>query len=426
MDHFIDIYKKKGKAEYCEKLLDLTGIKINLKVDGKPFQVLYNKDTDEIEWHGRSGNETTVGPLIDDYTRLFSKPVNDAIAHIETKKDIVKEYKFLTFEVIDNNLLLTAVIDLKDNFINDAAEIRKIADKLGTEVMPTLWEGKLTQEQKDSILQIISTAVVPEKQDFIDWVQRMFSTYKAYPKKLISASDEFIEGIVFFFETEGKIVEYKLVDPTYRQSMKDRDAKHEEERKKRAEYYENCYKLMVKGLEKTANKLSSNHVESLQQNFVQLWTSPVIDELLKNAKELEENTNERYTVQVDRLIPTLQEMWKDKSKDTVAIKNLFELYMKTFYKEKKRAFIISPEFQQEINKIVHKISGVNESRLSLKDYINENMGPYEVYIDGRKDEHFSKIKWKRTPKVGKGWYAGGTVFHIIKVEDNKIYATSKE
>ena len=71
MDHFIDIYKKKGKAEYCEKLLDLTGIKINLKVDGKPFQVLYNKDTDEIEWHGRSGNETTVGPLIDDYTRLI-------------------------------------------------------------------------------------------------------------------------------------------------------------------------------------------------------------------------------------------------------------------------------------------------------------------------------------------------------------------
>ena len=43
MDHFIDIYnKKKSGADYCESLLKLDRIKINLKVDGKPFQVLYN------------------------------------------------------------------------------------------------------------------------------------------------------------------------------------------------------------------------------------------------------------------------------------------------------------------------------------------------------------------------------------------------
>ena len=55
MEHFIDIYKKKNKQEYCESLLNNNKIKVNLKVDGKPFQVLYNEDTDELEWHGRSG-----------------------------------------------------------------------------------------------------------------------------------------------------------------------------------------------------------------------------------------------------------------------------------------------------------------------------------------------------------------------------------
>jgi len=30
-------------------------------------------------------------------------------------------------------------------------------------------------------------------------------------------------------------------------------------------------------------------------------------------------------------------------------------------------------------------------------------------------------KWKRYTKVGQDWYVGGTVFKIIKIEDNKVY-----
>ena len=80
------------------------------------------------------------------------------------------------------------------------------------------------------------TGIVPEKKEFIDWVTSMFGSYKSFPKKLISASDEFIEGIVFFFPVGEKVVEYKLVDPTYRQSMKDRDAENEKERQDNAKY----------------------------------------------------------------------------------------------------------------------------------------------------------------------------------------------
>jgi hypothetical protein len=65
---------------------------------------------------------------------------------------------------------------------------------------------------------------------------------------------------------------------------------------------------------------------------------------------------------------------------------------------------------------------------SIKDYINESVKPdngldWEVYFNGKLDAHFTEWakKWTKRPQVGKGWYAGGTVFKIVKIEDNKVY-----
>ena len=64
----------------------------------------------------------------------------------------------------------------------------------------------------------------------------------------------------------------------------------------------------------------------------------------------------------------------------------------------------------------------------IKYFINEAVKPengedWEVYLDGTLDHTFTEWakKWKKYPKVGKGWYAGGTVFKIVKIEDNKVY-----
>lgn len=66
---------------------------------------------------------------------------------------------------------------------------------------------------------------------------------------------------------------------------------------------------------------------------------------------------------------------------------------------------------------------------SIENYINEAVKPengkdWEVYVNNKLDNTFTECakKWKRYPKVGKGWYAGGTVFKVIKIEDNKVYA----
>lgn len=64
----------------------------------------------------------------------------------------------------------------------------------------------------------------------------------------------------------------------------------------------------------------------------------------------------------------------------------------------------------------------------LVDIVNESVKPdngleWEVYFNGKLDTHFTEWakKWTKRPQVGKGWYAGGTVFIIVKIEDNKVY-----
>jgi len=75
------------------------------------------------------------------------------------------------------------------------------------------------------------------------------------------------------------------------------------------------------------------------------------------------------------------------------------------------------------------INLVGNVRESIRKYSNaitllkeSNKKKYTVYINGKKDETFSDMNWKRKPKVGKGFYYGGAVFKIKKVTDDSIYA----
>ena len=65
-----------------------------------------------------------------------------------------------------------------------------------------------------------------------------------------------------------------------------------------------------------------------------------------------------------------------------------------------------------------------ENNYSILESVKPDNGlEWEVYFNNRLDTTFTKWakKWKKQPQVGKGWYAGGTVFKIVKIEDNKVY-----
>lgn len=65
-----------------------------------------------------------------------------------------------------------------------------------------------------------------------------------------------------------------------------------------------------------------------------------------------------------------------------------------------------------------------ENNYSILESVKPDNGlEWEVYFNNSLDTTFTKWakKWKKYPKIGHGWYAGGTVFKIVKIEDNKVY-----
>lgn len=346
MDHFIDIYNK--RPDLCEKLLSLDNVKINLKVDGKPFQVLMNEN--ELEYHGRSGDESHVGPIIDEHTRLYSRPINHAISIVEKFKDEFSQYNFLTFEVINEKMLLTAAVDNTGRFVESSQEIRDIAKYLSTDVMPTLWEGKLSESQVDAIVNILESGIVPEKMDFVKWVKEQFGEYEFFPDKLISASPDFIEGIVFFFPVGDKIVEYKLVDPTYRKLMEERKKALQEEREKNADVYEQIYETFVNYFENNTIEKNKTWELTIEESFLNMMSNPkTYNKLMNLGSKIRINESTTYSVQLDMVIP---ELAKQIRKNGNIYKQLFEEFDKLFYKEKKRGYIISKEFQERVNNVI--------------------------------------------------------------------------
>lgn len=70
------------------------------------------------------------------------------------------------------------------------------------------------------------------------------------------------------------------------------------------------------------------------------------------------------------------------------------------------------------NIVYDKVNSITEGK-------SNNGNKYTVYVNGKKDEEFSKRNWKRKPKVGKGFYCGGAVFKIEKVTDDAIYTVEE-
>lgn len=93
------------------------------------------------------------------------------------------------------------------------------------------------------------------------------------------------------------------------------------------------------------------------------------------------------------------------------------------YYEKQMKELIKESIIQRQNKLlIEFVKSINEYNL-LESVKPENGEDWEVYVNNKLDNTFTEWakKWKKYPKVGKGWYTGGVVFKVIKIEDNKVY-----
>ena len=118
-------------------------------------------------------------------------------------------------------------------------------------------------------------------------------------------------------------------------------------------------------------------------------------------------------------------------------KKLDGLFNKILKKiESKVPKIFYDYYQQELEKSLDEsfiLGRQNNALIKFMQYINnyellesikpDNGKDWEVYYNGSLDNTFTEWakKWKKYPKIGHGWYCGGTVFKIIKIDDNKVY-----
>lgn len=359
MEH---LYTKFDKEEEFDNILN-DDVFINLKLDGMAFQVYWNSDTDEIEYHKRSGNSYKLGPKIDDFSRVFLKGYNTAIKHFEDNKELIDDYKFLTFEIVGEKIHLLSVETRDGKIIDDIETILEIAKKLKVEGPLTKFKGKLSDEQKTLIKDYFSNDEKATSKEFVQFTNKLLGTDLN--------EDEPIEGMVFSFKNYG---EYKIVDPNYTDNIKNKKAKNEEIADKEKDDRENLIKLMCEWMSKNAQKMDDNYFKSLNMNFIEMIKdSKLYNKMMFYAVKLH---NSMFEIQTERIPNEIASFLKSKG---AAAKNIYELFLIVFKGIRKRNFHVSKEFDTEnIHKIIDKIGGsVTEEYRYIEKIMNEQFTDLE-------------------------------------------------
>lgn len=341
MQHIREVYDK--NPELLSNLLDKE-VDITTKIDGTAFQVSVSESND-IEFRKRSGNSNKLGPIIDNYTRLFVGNYENAMKHIESIADIIKDnYKFLTFEIFKDNLILLSAITKDGQFID--SKLDDIANELNVKVVPTIFSGKLNDKLKASLTSIIVDNIVPENTTFDKLICDIFSIYN--PEEYMIDSN--FEGIVFNFKIEDKIAQYKLVDPSFAQMHKDMRVKSKELDEKLKPFKQKLVDIINKWLEENGKKYSEDKIESLDNNFLNLIKSAKIyNELILIVSNIPSG---ELSIQKNRLSSEITDAINKKG---FLLQKLYEFFIRTYYKPKSRNYTTDKETQEQINHIIEKL-----------------------------------------------------------------------
>lgn len=384
MDYLIDKYLK--KPDYIKALFEKP-VTISLKIDGSAFQIFYNKEEDKIEYHKRGGSSSKLGPIIDEYTQLFTKHLNDAIDYFADKEEILKENKFYAIEIFNDMYVLLNVIDNNDKVLTD---IKPIANELDIESLPILFDNQvLPKESQEDLISMCTLAENTTNKDFIVLLKKVFGSgdYERFLK-----GDE-IEGIVLTWIIDDKPVQYKIINPAFK-------TRHDAEQKSKLEEAEKDTEQLNKLIESLYNRLKDvakyredNWIKNLDANFFEMcsdqnWLHDVKD----IAKEITPNTNKWFTLQINKVSKVIKELIDHNGDE---MKTIYEKYLMTFNKPKKRAFIISKEFQNNINNIIERLQSKNES---LKIYSKYHMKSLNQFINEKLSANLEKEK-NRLPKI---------------------------
>ena len=243
LSHLRDVYDKRGK-DFLEGLLNKTVI-VNEKMDGAFFGAQKNPETNKFKYFKRNAEITHID-------RVLSKYYEPAIKHFEglnseSVSQIPNNYHFgmewftspkaqtIAYDRLPKNGLILSYIHILDESgqisetIQDKETLDKWASILNIEPPPIVFQGKLTDFQKEKVQEFIYTP-------FSELVDRFKTT--SFTKYIISVLnpemgasflrdtlDQDIEGLVFRFydpknKSEDSVFLAKLVDPVFQANAK--------------------------------------------------------------------------------------------------------------------------------------------------------------------------------------------------------------
>lgn len=347
MDYLVDLYTK--KPDLLNKLFDKS-VNISLKVDGSAFQI--SNDNGNVEYHKRGGSSNKLGPIIDEYTQLFSKQLNKAIKYFSPSNEMawkeILNNKFLAIELLEGGTyVLLNAIDNNDKIISAGEELVEIADNLGIISVPLLYDGVLNDFRKENIMTMLTLSEDTSNEDFKTLLLNTFKIHKSYQELL---NKEEIEGIVLTWDLDGKIAQYKIINPSFKARHSAEQKKKEEQAEKDKDNIEALIKLLTDKLEKDGEKLDGNNLKNLELNFLKFISDPkFLNKLINVSAKVRPNDNKFFFLQKDKLSKEMKDIVK---KHGTPIITAYEQYLMTFNKERKRNYIISKEFQERINKII--------------------------------------------------------------------------
>lgn len=349
MEHLKELYNTKREIFY--ELLK-NKAKVTLKIDGTAFQVYYNKDTDEIEFHKRSGNSTKLGPIIDEFSRLMVKSYNTAIDNINAHKDIVKQYDLMIFEIFDDYMVLLSCV--KDGkLLEDEDDLKKVAKAIDVKLVPVLFDGKLTIDQQNQIASWCN-GDMDDDINFKQFIKELLDMPEvskvSFPNQEYDKMGDNIEGVVFDFYTSSKIAQYKIVDPKFTQGIKDKKLNAKQSYEENKDNIQALQRYIQEYMESNVKKIDNDQWKSLNMNFINLLNNP------KRWSKLIDLANKvpasNFTFNTDRLDSEISKLLR---RGGVPMSIVYENYLLMYHKKKTRNYVIDKEFQSKINDVIDKL-----------------------------------------------------------------------
>lgn len=351
MDYLSDIYKK--HPDIVSKALR-GNINVTLKIDGTAFSVV--NEGDSLSYHKRSGSTSRPGPEITKYVKLFVDVYNDAVSHIESKKDIILEkYSFLSFELYNGMMFLLSAYDKNSKKI---ADLKKVSDELDVKTAPVIFNGRLSEETVYILEEFLKGNYIPP--DFKNFIYGLFKFYSNFPKSIWQSLGDKIEGIVIEIEG-GK--QYKVDDPDFAVKHKEMSLRDKEKLEKSRQSMDKLFRMLYDYMSKHSKKYSKDFWESLDKNFLNIPEKD-LKKMLKVSAEIPVSEL-KFTD--SELNPEIKAGMKKYGKP---YETLYWKYMYMFNSPKKRNYIIDKAFQDNVNGIIRSIKESHSSIfLNLKNFI---------------------------------------------------------